>query len=218
MPPAAVVFDLDYTLAVTNRDRQVLLDEATTSAGTHAIDRDEYLGTHDDTDASETRAPIFERLLEEGDAADAESLATAYRTAIQDALEPLPGAAGLLENLRRNYRLGLLTDGPERAQWSKIDHLGWDALFDAIVVTGTLPAGKPDPNTFRTICADLDVAPADAVYIGDRPETDIAGATAVGMAGIQVLYPDGPDPNPDAVATVERDHLVERLPDILENL
>lgn len=218
MPPAAVVFDLDYTLAVTNRGRQVLLDEATASAGSHAIDRDAYLATHDETDASETRAPIFERLLEPGSDTDPEVLATAYRDAIRDALEPLPGAEGLLRDLRTEYRLGLLTDGPERAQWSKIDHLGWADLFDAIVVTGTLPAGKPDPNTFETICADLDVDPADAVYIGDRPETDIAGATAIGMRGIQVLYPGGPDPNPDAVATVERDQLVERLPDVLAEL
>lgn len=218
MPPLAVVFDMDYTLAVTNRDRQLLLDEATAAAGTHDIDRDTYLATHDETDASETRAPIFERLLEDGTAADAERLATAYREAIQDALEPVPGAADLLRDLRADYRLGLLTDGPERAQWSKIEHLGWEDLFDAIVVTGTLPAGKPDPNTFQTICAELDVDPTDAVYVGDRPETDIAGATAVGMAGIQVLYPGGPEPHSDAVATVERDRLVTALPTILAGL
>lgn len=218
MQPVAVVFDLDYTLAVTSRGRQVLLDEATASAGTHAIDRDAYLATHDETDATETRAPIFERLLADEAGADAESLATAYREAIADALEPVPGVADMLRDLRADYRLGLLTDGPERAQWSKIEQLDWEGLFDAIVVTGALPAGKPDPNTFRTVCADLEVDPEDAVYVGDRPETDVAGATAVGMAAVQVLYPGGPDPHPDAVATVERDHLVERLPDLLASL
>jgi putative hydrolase of the HAD superfamily len=217
MPPRAVVFDLDYTLAVTARDRQVLLDEATDRVGVRAIDRDEYLDTHDETDADETRAPIFDRLLDDPDA-DPEAMATAYREAIADALEPVPGAEGLLRSLGAEYRLGLLTDGPERAQATKIDDLGWRELFDAVVITGLLPAGKPDPRTFERICADLDVEPEDAVYVGDRPGTDVAGATAVGMRAIQVTFPGGPEVNPDAVATIPRDELVARLPDVLAAL
>jgi len=217
MPPRAVVFDLDYTLAVTARDRQRLLDEATDRAGVRSIGREEYLDTHDETDADETRAPIFARLLDDPDA-DHEAVATAYREAISDALEPIDGAESLLRALGSDYRLGLLTDGPERAQATKIDDLGWRGLFDAVVITGTLPAGKPDHRTFERICADLDVEPADAVYVGDRPEKDVAGATAVGMAAVQVTFPGGPAVHPDAVATVPRGELVERLPDLLARL
>jgi putative hydrolase of the HAD superfamily len=217
MPPRAVVFDLDYTLAVTARDRQRLLDEATERAGVRAIGREEYLDTHDETDADETRAPIFDRLLDDP-GADPEAVATAYREAISDALEPIPGAEGLLRDLRADYRLGLLTDGPEKAQATKIDDLGWRDLFDAIVITGLLPAGKPDPRTFERICENLDVDPAEAVYIGDRPAKDVAGATAVGMAAIQVTFPGGPEAHPDAVATIPRDELVDRLPGVLAEL
>ena len=217
MPPRAVVFDLDYTLAVTARDRQQLLDDATERVGVDPIDRDEYLDTHDETDADETRAPIFARLLDDP-AADPEAMATAYREAISDALEPIEGAEELVRALGEEYRLGLLTDGPEKAQATKIDDLGWRDLFDAIVITGTMPAGKPDPRTFERVCAELDVDPADAVYIGDRPRTDVAGATAVGMRAIQVTFPGGPEVNPDAVAVVPRDELVDRLPDLLAEL
>jgi putative hydrolase of the HAD superfamily len=217
MPPRAVVFDLDYTLAVTARDRQTLLDEATDRVGVRSIDRDEYLDTHDATDADETRAPIFARLLDDPDA-DPEAMATAYREAIADALEPIDGAEDLLRSLREEYRLGLLTDGPELAQATKIDDLGWRDLFDAVVITGTMPAGKPDPRTFERVCADLDVDPGDAVYVGDRPDKDVAGAIAVGMRAIQVTFPDGPEVSPDAVAVLSRDELVERLPGLLADL
>lgn len=217
MPPRAVVFDLDYTLAVTARDRQQLLDEATERTGVPTIDRDEYLDTHDETDADETRAPIFDRLLDDPDA-DPEAVATAYREAIADALEPIPGAEAMLRALREEYLLGLLTDGPELAQATKIDDLGWRDLFDAVVITGRLPAGKPDSRTFERVCADLGVDPTEAVYVGDRPETDVAGATAVGMRAIQVTFPGGPATNPDAVATVPRDELPARLPALLAAL
>ncbi|MBK1620030.1 haloacid dehalogenase [Lamprobacter modestohalophilus] len=41
--------------------------------------------------------------------------------------------------------------------------------------------GKPQPALFEMACARLDVEPADCLMIGDRPDTDIAGALAIGM-------------------------------------
>ena len=213
MSPAAVAFDLDYTLAVTDRDRQALLDAATARADAPAIDRADYLDAHGAVAATETREPIFVRLLD--GATDPETVATAYRHAIEDALEPVAGVADLLADLRESYRLGLLTDGPLAAQQGKLDTLGWNGLFDAVVITGTLPAGKPDRRAFDAICAELGVEPAETVYVGDRPEVDVAGAAAAGFATVQVLYPGGPDPHPAANATVDRGELVERLPGLL---
>lgn len=215
--PVAVVFDMDYTLAVTERDRQTLLDEATAAADVPAIDRADYLEAHGRVEATETRAPIFEQLLGE-DSAAADAVATAYRTAIGAALEPVADVPALVRDLRERYRVGLLTDGPRVAQRAKLETLGWTALFDAVVVTGDLPAGKPDERAFRAICDELDVDAADAVYVGDRPDVDVAGAAAAGFRTVQVLYPDGPDPHPAADATVERGAVAEQLPAILETL
>jgi putative hydrolase of the HAD superfamily len=211
MSLAAVVFDLDYTLVVPERDRQTLLDEATAAAGVDGIDRQEYLDAHGTDVASRTRAPIFERLLEEG---DPEAMARAYRSAIEDALVPVPGAVELIEELRRNYRVGLLTDGPVRAQRGKLETLGWTDLFDAVVITGALPAGKPDPRTFETIAGDLGVAPGAAAFVGDHPVADIRGASAAGMRAIQVLT-DRFERAPEADAYVERDALAGGLREFL---
>jgi putative hydrolase of the HAD superfamily len=211
----AVVFDLDDTLVVTERDRQALLDETTSAVGIDDIGREEYLDTHREVAASQTRAPIFERLLSEDADASPESVATAYREAILDALRPIPDAADLIRELRDSYRVGLLTDGPSRAQRSKLEALGWTDLFEAVAVTGDLPAWKPDERAFQAICDRLDVEPAHAVYVGDRPEIDIAGAAAAGMATVQALYDGGPDPHPEADATVDREALATDLPDLL---
>lgn len=211
MALAAVVFDLDYTLAVPERDRQTLLDEATAAAGVRDIDRREYLDAHGADLASGTRAPIFDALIDGG---DPEEVARAYREAINDALAPVDGAGGLVTDLRDQFRVGVLTDGPTRAQWSKLEALGWTDLFDGVVVTGALPAGKPDPRTFEAILDDLGVTPEEAVHVGDHPEADVRGAAEAGLLAVQVL--DGRyDRAPEADAHVERETLAAELRDWL---
>ncbi|WP_299269994.1 HAD family hydrolase [Halorientalis sp.] len=212
----AVVFDLDYTLAVTDRDRQALLDDATERAGAHDIERAAYLDAHGTVAATETRAPIFERLVT--DDTDPDELAMAYRLAIEDALVPVDGVPGLLADLHESYRVGLLTDGPIAAQRDKLRTLDWAGLFDAVVITGSLPTGKPDERAFAAVCDDLDVDRAGTVYVGDRPAVDVEGAADAGLATVQVLYPGGPESHAAADAVVDRDELVARLPEILPTL
>jgi len=208
----AVAFDLDDTLVVTDRDRQTLLDEATDAAGVRDIDRREYLAAHGADLASETRAPIFDAVLDNG---DPEAASRAYRDAVNDALVPVPGVPDLLAELRERYCVGLLTDGPSRAQRSKLERLGWTALFDTVVVTGELEAGKPDPRAFRALTDGLGVPPEETVYVGDNPTADVRGAKRAGMLAVQVL--DGADDEPDPAAddSVVRTRLAEGVRNVL---
>ena len=64
----AVGFDLDYTLAVPERDRARLLADAVESVGAAPITREAYLEAHRENLTGETRAPIFEDLLDGQDA------------------------------------------------------------------------------------------------------------------------------------------------------
>ena len=207
MATHAVAFDLDDTLVVTDRDRQTLLDEATDAAGVRGIDRQEYLAAHGADLATETRAPIFDAILDEG---DPEAATRSYRDVINDALTPVRGVPELLADLRERYAVGLLTDGPSRAQRSKLERLGWTELFDAVVVTGELPAGKPDPRAFGALTEALGVPPEETVYVGDNVDADIRGAKRAGMVAVQVV---GGDEAADgaADATVRRDRLAADL-------
>ncbi len=60
--------------------------------------------------------------------------------------------------------------------------LAYGAATDKIIYTG-----KPEPIFFEELCANLKVAPADCILIGDNLESDIAGATRVGMRTLLVL-------------------------------
>lgn len=213
----AVIFDLDDTLAITDRDRETLLAAAAERAGVPlSFDRAAYLEAHRKHSGSESRQPVFEALV----GTDAPELTQAYREVIGEELTPVRGAEKLLTTLRKRYRIGLLTDGPEKTQRDKLRRLGWDDAFDAVVITGPLGTPKPEQRAFEAITEMLDVAPDQSVYVGDDPERDIEGAAKAGVDPVQVCYPDGPDPHPDAVATVPRgdlESLLDRLDAIFQH-
>lgn len=218
MPITAVVFDLDYTLAVPERERQVLLDEATAEVDAPSFSRAQYLDAHRRNLTNETRAPIFADLLAASDSeASPDDLASTYRRAIEHALVPVPSVENLVRDLRGEYRVGLLTDGPVVAQQGKLDVLGWTDLFDASVVTGTLPAGKPDERAFRAVLRELGAENTTTVYVGDNAETDVHGAKDAGLRTVHVLGRER-EACPRADAVVRRDSLGETLPGVLARL
>ncbi len=215
----AIVFDLDETLAVPDRDRETILEDVTTATGMPSISREAYLDAHSQNLTQHTREPIFADLLagRETDT-DAEALAVAYHETIADSLSPIPGVEALLEELKASYSVGLLTNGPVRAQRDKLETLGWEQRFDAALVTGELEAGKPDPRAFEAILSELAVNAGDAVYVGDDVEADIAGATNAGMRTIQVLKSGESEPDDRALAHLEQDSIATKLPSVLETL
>jgi putative hydrolase of the HAD superfamily len=211
-----VAFDLDYTLAVPDRDRETLLAEAVEQADAPPISRSEYVQAHRNHLTTESRAPIFAELLAgETTDTDPDQLATAYREAVTTALVPIPDAEQLLRELRAEYRVGLLTNGPVRAQRSKIEYLDWEPLFDTTLVTGELAAGKPDTAAFDALLSELGTAPEQTVFVGDTPDEDILGADDAGIYTVQVVFDGGPQRDPRADAYVERDRLAADLPGVV---
>ncbi|MFC6733333.1 HAD family hydrolase [Haladaptatus sp. DYSN1] len=213
----AVGFDLDYTLAVPERDRQTLLHEAAAAVDAPQLSRQAYLDAHRRNLSNETREPIFADLLADHETqVSPADLSAAYRNAINNALVPVSGAKRLVDTLRKSYRVGLLTDGPIVAQQAKLERLGWQNLFDATIISGALPAGKPDGRAFRALLAELDAEPAETVYIGDHPDLDVQGAKDMAMYAVHVVGPDE-EPSPVADAVIDRADLVETLPKVLKS-
>ena len=115
----------------------------------------------------------------------------------------------------RGHRLGVLTNGLPSTQRGKIAALGLRRDVDAIVYAQECaPAGKPARACFTTALGRLGVAAPRAVFVGDHPEKDIAGARA---AGLHTVWLPGRatrvDAGPDAVAGCIDDvpALVDRL-------
>ena len=58
-----------------------------------------------------------------------------------------------------------------------------DELFDAVVISGDVGMHKPEPEIFHLGADKIGVPPDECVFVDDLKE-NIAGAEAVGMAGV----------------------------------
>jgi 2-haloalkanoic acid dehalogenase type II len=59
-------------------------------------------------------------------------------------------------------------------------------LVDGVVTSAEVGAAKPDPRLFLAALALARCGPDEAVYVGDSPEHDVAGAEAAGIRGLLV--------------------------------
>jgi putative hydrolase of the HAD superfamily len=91
----------------------------------------------------------------------------------------------LLSYLRTSgLKLGLITNGSVRMQSRKLQCLALSPLFDTILISDAEGISKPDPRIFHRALARLNTRPTQAVFVGDHPEVDVAGARAAGMQAI----------------------------------
>ena len=93
----------------------------------------------------------------------------------------LPGCRPVLRDLGRRYRLGVVTNGIDRVQRSRIVASGLAPLFETVVTSQSCGFAKPDPRILHVALEAMGVAPRHAVYVGDDPATDGAAARAAGV-------------------------------------
>ncbi len=101
-------------------------------------------------------------------------------------LELFDDAIEVVQLIRQYARVGLVTNGPSQIQRAKIDRLAINDLFEAILVSEEEGVWKPDPEIFNRALARFDVDSREAIYIGDSPEHDVAGARAAGIMSVWI--------------------------------
>ena len=120
-----------------------------------------------------------------------------------------PDTAQTLACLRASgLKLGLITNGSIRMQSRKLQCLGLSPLFDTILISDAEGISKPDRQIFHRALDRLNTNPAQAVFVGDHPDVDVAGARAAGMQAIWRR-------DPSVSRMVEADGVIEELGDLL---
>lgn len=104
----------------------------------------------------------------------------------------LGSAQALLESLRsRGVKTGLVANSwpdPARLLRADVEAFGFSELLDVMVFSEEVGFAKPQPEIFLHALDRLGVDPLDAMYVGDRLDTDVQGAAAVGMTTVQALW------------------------------
>lgn len=118
------------------------------------------------------------------DRALADELSDRYRQERGKRHVPFDDAAGVLESLREDFALGLLTNGAPDVQRTKLRGSGLGHYFREVLVTGDIGIGKPDPRPFEVILARLGVKASDAVMVGNSLSSDVQGAINAGVRSV----------------------------------
>jgi len=91
----------------------------------------------------------------------------------------------LIKDLKKNYKLFIITNGTGRQVEKKLSLLGLDYHnFDPRIYCFDQGWVKPDPAPFLAAIESVEMTPEEIVYVGDREDLDVEGAKAVGMKTI----------------------------------
>lgn len=142
-----------------------------------------------------------------------------YQDAICSQAYLLPGTVEGLEAIKGQYKIGLLSNTmfTGDAHIRDLQRFGIDSYFEATLFSADANKWKPQPDPYLQVLSNLDIDPANAVFIGDSPGHDIMGAHAAGMKAILIhnsdRFPMVEGVVPDGVI-----HELTELPEALMNL
>lgn len=123
-----------------------------------------------------------------------------------DAIAHLRDNAALLRHLRKRYRIAIVSNFYGNLEAVCREHgIEADAYIDSVDVGCT----KPDPKIFQAALTALGCEPKDAIFIGDSPHRDMAGARAIGMPHIWLT------PDRDARGCCPGDRVIHHLRDLI---
>jgi putative hydrolase of the HAD superfamily len=99
-----------------------------------------------------------------------------------------------LGRLRRaGLRLGIVSNSDGRVDEALVA-AGLRPYFEVVVDSTLAGVEKPDPAIFRAALDVLEVAPEQALYVGDLYEVDVIGANAAGIPAVLLVPPGAPRP------------------------
>jgi putative hydrolase of the HAD superfamily len=107
------------------------------------------------------------------------------------AIQPFPEIPAVLERLKTEYRLGLLSDGWLQVQQRKLAALHLAHYFDCVVFSDEWgrEAWKPNVHCFRMLLERMAIPAAEVVYVADNPAKDFLGARRAGLDSIWIRHP-----------------------------
>ena len=191
----AVFFDLDDTL----RDRYGVLEECLRPVlevalrchpGLSAVALRESFGELEGrvlTPSGKvyTLQALFSDVLAHSQVDDPElagEMAQVYEERRAATLRCFPGVRPLLKELKGRYLLGIITNGLDSVQRGKLAKLGLEDYFRFVITAQAAGCEKPAAEIFLRALEEAGCQPAEALYVGDLLEVDVAGAKGVGMA------------------------------------
>jgi len=229
----AVIFDLDNTLTDFMRVKDLSIEAAADAMLDAGLDARLALAPGEDARETVIRRirEIYERegieyqkvfnafLTEALGEVDYKFLAAAivgYRRARDSALLPYPHVHLTLHTLlRMGLMLAVVTDAPRESAWLRLVYLNLHHLFDQVVTFEDTGVRKPGRAPFEAALRRLGVSADEAIMVGDWPDRDMAGASALGIHTVFAHYGFSWSVDKSPIDQHPADHVIKDIMDLV---
>jgi len=96
-----------------------------------------------------------------------------------------------LKNLKKKFKMGLITDGYITTQKNKILALGIEKYFDCIIINKIGKMDKRNQKSFNKMSLKLKIDLKNILYVGDNPKKDFMITKKIGITTIRIKRKDG---------------------------
>jgi len=177
------------------------------------------MARHEENDLQEIVIRCFVEFIGEKNALSVKDEALrCHEAATVEVLRFQPEIPGLLNELKKDYKIGLISNFPITDPVIEVfKRDGLYDLFDAFVISYDLNLIKPSPKIFGHCLDILKVEPHEAVFIGDDWMLDMEGASGAGLYTCHYtgLLDEGEFPYGDGVPTLSISDMRE-LPGLIQ--
>ena len=185
-PGAALLFDIDGTLADTDRLHLVAFQQAFAPFGVK-LDKQRYT---DDVQGF-ANAEISRRIIPQVPLAEADQVLVAkeahFRRLAAADIEPITGLMTLIGRVKAaGIPMAAVTNAPRANAMLILEALGLVSTFDAIVIGGELAHGKPHPLPYLEGLRRINGDATMSIAFEDS-RTGVQSATAAGIATIGIM-------------------------------
>ena len=112
-----------------------------------------------------------------------------YFSTFYDSCYCVPGTISMLERLKGEFRLGLLSNFTHwPAALEIIDRLGLAGFFEFRLISGQLGYRKPHKKVFEALTEGFGTSRNEIIYVGDDVDADVNGALGAGIQPVWFTY------------------------------
>lgn len=124
---------------------------------------------------------VFDTLDYDISDATIHQLSIAYINQLSSFNHLFPHTTSILDYLKPNYKLHIITNGFQEIQEKKLRKSGIYKYFNQVIDSEMAGVKKPNPIIFEMALDKAKTSPATSIMIGDSLEADILGAQASGL-------------------------------------
>lgn len=113
-----------------------------------------------------------------------EILAELFRAASLRRLQVYPDVFPVLNELRKDFRLAVVSDGQSLWAIPELNDVGLAGYFDPVVISSDYGFRKPDERLFQIALRKMNMTPDEVLFVGNDMFRDVYGANKAGIRNI----------------------------------